>query len=189
MKQKREIVCRTGEKALTKGQVEVLLAKVGNVSDYALLTLALDTGIRREDIVKIKRADVNLNDSKITFYESKKKRTRTISLGDRAKQSLEMWLNINTRSKWLFPSKYGDSKHITGKTAYNHLNRYLSVAGLPKRPFHALRGTCYKLCQKAGWSVEESAKRLGDTVRVAQEHYATPSDEDISRLTKEKPII
>jgi len=46
-----------------------------------------------------------------------------------------------------------------------------------------------KLCQRRGWSVEQAAKLVGDTIRVVQEHYTTPSNEELKQVVRERPII
>lgn len=76
-----------------------------------------------------------------------------------------------------------------GRTAHYRLQRLCIKAGIPKRPFHALRATCIKFCQAAGWSVEATAKHVGDTILVIQEHYTTPSQSEMKEFAQGKPII
>jgi len=89
----------------------------------------------------------------------------------------------------LFPSPYNHKKHISGRQIYSRFQKYLNAAGIESKPFHALRATCIKLCQRRGWSVEQAAKLLGDTIRVVQEHYTTPSNEELKQVARERPII
>ena len=94
----------------------------------------------------------------------------------------------NNKSPYLFYSK--DNKgHIASKTAYNILQRYLKIAGIEPVPFHALRATCIKLCERRGWTAEQTAKHTGDTVRVIQEHYLTPSVEEMKEIAQDKAIL
>jgi integrase len=179
---------RSGEKTLTPSQVEKLIEHITDLEDMALIQLALSTGIRREDIVKIKSRDIDLNRNTVTFYEHKKRRTRTIPLQGRCVNTLAMWLKIN-RSPYLFPSRHSGKKHMSGKTAYNIFNRCLKRAGLEKRPFHALRATTVKLCQKAGWSPEQTAEFIGDRVTTIQLHYSVPTPEEMKELAEQKPIL
>jgi integrase len=185
---------KTGEKALTPEQVERLLNIVDNLRDEALLTLAICTGIRRDDLVRIRSIDVkldmvNLSEGEVTYFEKKKgDKMRTIAIPSRCVRVLAKWLRFN-ESRWLFPSEFGNREHLSSRTAYNILQRHLKRAGLPSVPFHALRATAYKLARSKGWSVEEAAALIGDTVEVAQEHYGTPSKEEIKKLSLEKPLI
>ena len=77
----------------------------------------------------------------------------------------------------------------SGRTAHRRLQEYCDKAGIPRRPFHALRATCVKFCQAAGWRVEEVSKLTGDTIAVIQEHYSTPNDGEMQEAVNLKPII
>jgi len=81
------------------------------------------------------------------------------------------------------------TKHISSRQAYDIYNEHLELIGLQRRPFHSLRATCYKLCQAAGWSQRKAAELLGDSLRVAEEHYNAPSTEEMQEIAKEKPLF
>lgn len=181
----------SGEKALTASQVEKLLGVIDSIPDMAIFSLAIATGIRREDVVNIKRHDFNPVEATITFYEEKKNITRTVFIPDRTLQHLKMYMNSagKTSSEWLFPSPYDEKAHISGRHIYRRLNNYLTKADLPQRPFHALRATCYKLLQEKGWKAEDAARYIGDSVKVAMEHYGTPSQEEIRAMVKGMPAL
>lgn len=185
---------RCGQDALTERQIERLLLSFSNLQDKACIALAIATGIRREDIGKIKKNDFDPENGTITFYESKKKRTRTIYIpSPETIQLLIMHLNSCRPSEWLFPSprKSGEvsKSHVSGRHLYNVLNRQLESIGLERRPFHALRASCYKLCQKAGWSTRKACELLGDTMAVAELHYNAPSTEEMHAIATEKPLF
>lgn len=188
MKSKKESY-KSGEKALTHKQVEQLFEHITELQDLVLIKLAVDVGLRRADIVAIKRRDVDLSRETVTFYETKKKRTKTVPISKSTVRSLTMWLNIN-KSDWLFPARFKDSKgHLSSRSAYNILRKYTQSAKLPNIPFHALRATCVKLHQVAGWTPEQTAKLIGDKVSTVQQHYSVPSDEEMLEITKTKPMF
>ena len=173
---------RSGEKALTQGQVGEFLAVVTDVRDLALFQIALTGGLRRDDIVNLKRDGVNFEDGTIHFWEKKKRRFKTIYLPSTTMNTIQMVFKAYPKEKGLlFP--------ISSKTAYNRFQKYLKRAGLPSRPFHALRATCIKLCQLRGWSSEMTAEHVGDSVPTIQAHYLTPSKEEMRAIAREKPII
>lgn len=181
---------RTGEKSLTPQQVETLLDNIPDLHDYGIIQLAVSTGMRREDIVNVKSKDIDVINCSVTYYERKKKRTRTVFVSKNVMNTLQKIMKINKRATYLFPGRMiSKGGHISSKTAYNIFNRYLKAVGLEPRPFHALRATCYKMCQKKGWNPEQAARHLGDTIRVAQEHYAVPSVEEMKEAAIEKAII
>ena len=181
----------SGEKALTKNQVKQLLASITDLEEDALIRLALNGGIRRNDIVGIKRDDIDTARRKVGFWEHKKKRFKTIDISDETTRILEMWLNAtkNIKSDYVFLPRKKGADHMGDATAYRMLQDNLIKAGLPRRPFHALRATCIKLCQTEGWTIEKTAKHVGDSIRVIQEHYTTPSEEEMSEVMKSKPNI
>ncbi len=179
---------RSGEKTLTPKQVEQLLSCVHDLHDLALLKLAITTGIRREDIVKINTKDIDFEKGILSFHESKKKRIKTVPLMESTIKTLTMWIKLN-KNPALFPPRKGKAKFLSSKTAYNIYAKYLKLAGLEPRPFHSLRATCVKLCQRAGWSPEQTAELLGDKVSTIQKHYSVPTPEELKEAAKEKPIL
>lgn len=69
------------------------------------------------------------------------------------------------------------------------LQEYCDLAGIERRPFHALRATCVKFCQKNNWTVEQVSKLTGDTIAVIQQHYSTPSNSEMQEVVEMKAII
>jgi integrase len=173
---------RTGQKSLTKKEFEKLMAKIGVLEDEILILLGVNTGMRRRDITSVEISNLNLKEKSITYYENKKRRMRTIFINSEMARKLEIYLNtLPKKQKKLFG--FGD------RTAYNRLNKYCVLAGIPKRPFHALRATCIKFCQSAGWSPAEVSELTGDTIRTIQEHYETPSIAEMQEAAEIKRIV
>ena len=183
---------RTGELALTEEEVERVLQNTKTTRDYVLIRLAVATGLRRGDIVRLSWDNINLDERSITFYEQKKRKTRTVYISEVMSQELRRWRAQNPKERYVFPGrseeKYGRG-HVSSRQAYNILQEALKRSGLDERPFHALRATCAKLCQRRGWSVEEAAEHLGDSVRVLQEHYITPSRSEMRERAEEKRLL
>jgi hypothetical protein len=48
----------------------------------------------------------------------------------------------------------------------NRLQVYCEHAGIQKRLFPRIKSNCIKFTQAAGWTPEEAAKLIGDTLRV-----------------------
>jgi integrase len=188
LKTNRERYFRTGRKSLTEDQVKTLLSKITDIRDLALFEIAITTGIRRGDIVKIRTEDFNPETGALSFYEAKKGRIHRVFLPEKVMNTVKMVINVNSRGNYIFEAHDPD-KPISSKTAYNLFQRYLERAGLDKRPFHSLRATCIKLCQKRGWKPEETAELVGDSLKVIQEHYTIPSMDEMKAVTKDKAIL
>jgi len=159
----------------------LLLESCGTIEDEVLLKLAVATGIRRGDITAIKIINVELEHGSITYYEKKKKRMRTVFISSPLNQLIGKFLKTIPKRELLFSFK--------DRQAYNRLNNLCVIAGIPKRPFHALRATCVKFAQRAGWSPEQVSELTGDTIKVIQMHYATPTIQEMAEVSKERPII
>ena len=180
---------RSGEYALLEHQIKKLLLVVGKIDHEVLLRIAIECGLRRGDVIAIEQANVDLENGWITFYETKKRMNHRVPLSPSLSKLITQYLNVVGKNKWLFPSTHNSKKHISSKTAWNTLNKYLINANLPQRPFHALRATCIKLCQRKGWSIEQVMKLTNDTFRTIKEHYDVPSEEEMLEVAKSKPIF
>ena len=176
--------------ALTEPEARALLANINHFEEKTLLALAISTGIRREDIVALEIKDIDLERGEIKFWEAKKKRTWMVWISGETRVLVHSHVNTLPRGvKWLFPSRPHPERHISGRTAYNILQRWLKVANIGSRPFHALRSTCIKICQKRGWTPEQVMALTGDTWRTIQLHYATPTTQEMVEVAASKPIL
>jgi len=181
---------KTGEKALTDNEYEKLMAVVDNVEDECLFTVAISTGLRRFDVTNIQIDNIHFHTDDhpgnwLTYNERKKgNRIRTIPLNERSTQSIKKL--INTRSK---TNKNPKLFSFNDRTAYNRLKNACEKAGIKQRPFHALRATCIKRCQRAGWTPEQVSALTGDTIAVIQEHYSTPSISEMHEVVTGKSIL
>jgi len=184
----------SGQHALDEKQVKALLLTFDDIQEKAMIALAVAIGLRREDLVNIKKKDYDPQKKTITYFEKKKKRTRTLRIpSQETVQLLNMHIKICRSSQWLFPSPkttgiYKNS-HVSSRHIYDIFNEHLDIAGIGRRPFHALRATCYKLAQSKGWSMRKAAELLGDTLRVAENHYNAPSRREMEEIAEEKPLF
>lgn len=178
---------RTGEKSLTQKEYRKILAVCNTLEEEVLMKMAVGLGFRRRDIASVKIGNIDLTEGRVTFHEHKKDIDRTVPLGPDLTQLLRKYLSTLPKNQgFLFKwgkGKYGD------RTAHRRLNSLCDRAGIPRRPFHALRATCIKFKQADGWPVEATAKLVGDTIAVVQEHYSTPSDAELSELMRDKEGI
>jgi len=185
---------KSGQHALDEKQVRSLLLSFDNIQDKAMVALAITMGLRREDLVNVKRKDYDAQNKKLTYFEMKKKRTRALKIPSlETVQLLNMHLKSCRNSQWLFPSpKQGGrykNAHISSRHVYDIFNEHLDMIGVERRPFHALRATCYKLAQSKGWSVRKACELIGDSMRVAENHYNAPSRAEMDAIAEELPLL
>lgn len=174
---------RTGELAFTRKEYEKLLATCGTIEDELFIKIEVSFGLRREDLVNIMIDNIDLVNNTLTYIEEKKNdRIRTVPIGANLRQVIIKYLNtIPKTQKKLFD--------FCGRTAYNKLQRLCDQAEIPRRPIHAMRSTCIKFCQAEKWSIEAVSELTGDSIRVIQEHYLTPSRAEMHELAADKEVI
>lgn len=183
---------RTGQHALSEEEVQKMLTHTEDLVTYVALKIAVTTGIRREDLAALKWKDIDIERAELSFYENKKRRTWTVQLSPNVIADLKRLRNQYPNEHYILPGRAGKiygKGHLTGRTLWNRFNEALDRASISRRPFHSLRATCIKLCEKKGWSEAQTAALVGDTVQVIQEHYKTPSLSEMKTITKEKSIL
>lgn len=179
-KKKKQVFESYTKYALSRKEYQLLLSTCNRFEDEVMLRIAVDLGLRRYDLSKIEIANIDLENKKLIFHEQKKNRNRILPIpGDLVALLRKYLATLPRNQKYLFSwgrSKHGDS------TAWRRLNALCDRAGLEQRPFHALRGTCYKFRKAEGWSIEQAAYLLGDDVRTAMLHYGKATDSEIAEL-------
>ncbi len=186
--QREEKRYTTGEHALTAGQAMAVLEACRKLERKALLSTTVATGMRRGDVVQIEVANVEWVDgvAEITFWEEKKERWWTSWVPRDLAQPLRMHMeSLPSASRFVWPSDRSQSGHISSRSAWNWFNEALDRAGIPERPFHALRATCMKLARGRGWTIEQTMKQTGDSWRTVQEHYLTPGSEEMREAAQD----
>lgn len=172
-----------GQDALTPMEYEKVCDACNSIEDEALIKFTVATGMRREDVVNVLLQNVDLQNGLVTYTEKKKgNRIRTIHIGTKLCTLLLKYIKtVPKDQKKLFD--------FCGKTAYNKLQDLCDRAVIRRRPFHSLRATCVKRCQMAKWTPEQVCALTGDTLRVIQEHYATPGQSEMDEVAKQKEFI
>ena len=171
-----------------------ILLKCRTNEQTCLIAVACEMGLRREDVVAIETANIDLEGKRLTFYEHKKKQMRMLPMPDSLVLDITKHMSTYKKMpKFLFPAKRSDSKtgHMSGMEAWRTLQELCLQADIPDpvdrkdRPFHALRGTCYKLKQNRDkWTVEQAAAWLGDTPETAMKHYGKTTVAELETLVR-----
>ena len=115
------------------------------------ITLGIDCGLRRGEILKLKAEDINYKNNTAILKDTKNGETREIGLSSRVIQELKK-LPVSIDGK-LFPCKRLD----TFTFYYKQLQRW---SGVNKR-FHDTRHTFASRKATSGWSITEIAAQGG----------------------------
>lgn len=161
--------------SLSIEEQERLLSVTETFEDLVLLRLALSTGIRREDIARIEVGNIDLENRRLKFWESKR-RWWEVPLTIEVRQEIERFLNT-------FPNGRKKLFDMTGRTAYNRLQKYLEKASIKKElSFHDLRRSFIKTAKRKGLSPKAVSQITGDTLATIEQSYANL---DMVELTEE----
>ena len=133
---------------LTEEQLRRLLKAIEeDPHPYAgkLLLIALYTGLRRGEIVKLEWPDIDFERNLIRIRDPKSGQDSTIPLNDAARAVLESL--PKTESSFVFPGRAGHVYSI-----YKMISSIRDKAGLPDdfRPFHGLRHSYASLLASSG---------------------------------------
>ena len=171
---------------LTDDEVIKLINGIKNERDRALVTLMIDTGLRRNEVSSLNVGDVNLRDGTITVRRSKRRgRPRVEEVSIRSNLTKEL-LRVHISSKKqqsintpLFTNRRGE--RLTPNGIYYIVRRYgLGILGKPLHP-HTLRHTAGSQIVRATGSVKLVAEHLGITPQVA-ENYSHISRSEVRKL-------
>jgi integrase/recombinase XerD len=164
--------------SLSIEEQEALYSSASSFEDLTLFRLALNTGIRREDIVGIELSSINLKSRELAFYEHKKRRVHTVPLTTTVAIDLERYINsLPKGQKHLF--------NFSGRTAYNKLQRTLAAAGIKKElSFHDLRRSFMKTAKKKGLDPKAVCQITGDTLSTVQNFYQNLDMEELKEEIK-----
>ena len=170
--------------ALSETEIKRCLDVCNTTEKECIMKLGYTLGLRRADMANIEIANIDFLNHRLTYYEEKKDHNHTAPLTQDIEICLQKHINAGPKRKFLF-------ENPSGSTMYRRFQEILNDAGIKTvsrevRPFHALRGTCYKYWQRRGMPVEQIAALLDDTVDTAMKHYgkATQSEiEDTMRKT------
>lgn len=159
--------------SLTIEEQERILSVTETFEDLCLLRLSLSTGIRREDVCNIEIGNIDLPNRRLKFWEAKKRRFWEVPLTIAVCQEIQRLLNT-------FPNGRKKLFNMTGRTAYNRLQKYLEKAGIRKElSFHDLRRTFIKTAKRKGLSPKAVSQIVGNTLATIEQSYANLDMEEL----------
>jgi integrase len=163
---------------LTFEEQERLLALVPTYMKDIIL-IALHTGMRKEEILGLRWAEVHLNDKIIRLpgHRTKNGKDRNVKLNSTALNTLLKLKKRHALNEFVFVNPATHTRYYRIKTAFNTAKR---KAGVPRLTFHSLRHTCATRLKNAGVPKLRISEDLGhqDTVMTS---YYLHDDEELER--------
>jgi len=157
----------------TQEQVDAMLADTARRSALrAIVLFMLHTGLRIGDVEAFPREAVDFSSGLTRLRTEKRGKTVTLGLHDSVVSALRPFVasfnDAQKASGLLFPTKEG--KPMTSLDAY--LRRMFERCGIQRGHAHRFRDTFAVRLLARGASIYDVAKMLGNTVAVAERHYA-----------------
>jgi integrase len=143
---------------------------------YPIVVLAVATGMRRGEILGLRRDQVDLVRQTITLSDTKNGESRELPLDGHARNVIEQWCEaITSPHALLFPSKTGTTPVELRKPWYAALEQ----AGLLDVCFHDLRRTAATNLHATGASTLEIGKVLGHKTEAMVRRYTQHVDSSL----------
>lgn len=124
-------------KFVTVEQYKHILSIIDNLEDKALIELLFNTGIRREEVVNLKRSDINFDLNTITIH-GKGKKERVIPFIPKLLPNTTLWLKQHN-NEWVFPSEVNLGEPKTVRWVNKIVKKWSTKAGYSNITPHAFR--------------------------------------------------
>ncbi|MCH8136128.1 MAG: site-specific integrase [Proteobacteria bacterium] len=149
-----------------------LMPEFGHFVDHLepMVLLALNTGMRRGEILHLRWSDVGQNEIVVQGATTKSSQTRTIPLNAESKSILERW---SSNSEWVFPGP-NESPLTTVKRSWGGIRE---IANLPALRFHDLRHTFATNILRRGADIKTVSALLGHADIATTTKYLHATDE------------
>lgn len=155
--------------------------KTKSLKYRVIILLLLETGLRRNELVNIKKANINLKEKKIFLDLTKTHKYRYIYFSDTLKKLLEKQLKENTNI-YLFETK--DHKKLNA----NYITYILFMAKkhtkITNLSPHKLRHTYATMLLKNGANIEEVRRLLGHTSYEMTKRYLDFIEDDLKKANE-----
>jgi len=174
--------------ALTDQEIQRCLQKCDTTEKECIIKIGTTLGLRREDMAQLEILNIDFTNHQVQYFEKKKDRIRRVPMTTDLELCLQKHINASENRKFLF-------KRASGSTMYRRFQEILDATGIKMdngrttRPFHALRGTCYKYWQRKGMPVEQIAELLGDTLETAMKHYGKATLRELDHTMRGAPNV
>jgi site-specific recombinase XerD len=177
----KQLGVRTGN-WLTRDQAERLLALPDRATlkgkrDYALLSLFVGAGLRREELARLRIEDIAQRENRWCLVDLRGKggRVRTIAIPDWAKDAADEWIAAMPFSTGLLLGKVNKGGRFVGQgmsaaAIYGVVLEYAKQLAVALKP-HDLRRTYGKLAHKGGARIEQIQLSYGHASLTTTERY------------------
>lgn len=155
--------------------------------DYAMVRLALSTGLRCCDIVSLRLDEIDWHRDELRLVQNKTSAPLTLPLSAEAGNAIGDWLlqgRPDCGAPEVFVRLYPPFTKLTGPTGALIMSRWLAKADVEHRPgdgktFHALRRTMGTRLVESGAELALTAQVLGHASVDSSRRYIVLADESL----------
>ncbi len=155
--------------------------------DKAIITLLIDTGVRRAELAGLTVEDVDFG-AEVFRVVGKGSRPRVVPMGAKATQALDRYLRVRSkhseaRSPWLWLGRRG---HLNDSGVSQMLRRRAHDAGIGEIHAHLFRHTAAHELAKAGMGDSDLMRLMGWRSRTMLTRYGASAASDRAILAHRK---
>jgi len=155
---------------------EVRLLKSANKKLRQIIIFALNTGMRRGEILNLKWEDIDLEGRTILIKKSKSGKPRKVPINSRLFEKLIKWKEENNNSHFLFTSSKTGKPFKTVRKSWDSACKAANIKNLR---FHDLRRTFGSRLALAGVDLNRIKELLGHASVKTTEIYLHADSKDI----------
>lgn len=175
------------KETLSDEQLEQMRDKCENLRDLAMLDLLASTGMRVGELVRLSRADMNLQERQCVVF-GKGNKERIVYFNARAKIHLEAYLHGRTDdNSALFVSLHAPHRRLQISGVERRLKALGRSAAIEHVHPHKFRRTLATMAIDKGMPIEQVQKLLGHVRIDTTLHYAMVSQQNV-RLSYRKHL-
>jgi len=175
--------------------IRVRLALDKKVRDLALFNLAIDSKLRGCDLVKLKVRDIAHSGKTVpraSIVQQKTGQPVKFELTETTRSTVEAWIAQAhlTADRFLFPSRFSHSPHITQRQYARILKTWVAMIGLDPAEYgtHSLRRTKATLIYKRTKNLRAIQLLLGHTKLESTVRYLGIEVDDALEMSEQTEI-
>lgn len=175
-------------KIVSTEEYENMISIIDNLEDRALIELLFVTGIRREEIVTLKRNDFSFNPGSLRVF-GKNRKERIIPIIPEIMPNTMLWLEQHD-SEWVFPSKINVGEPNTTRWVNKVVRKWADKAGYPDITPHSFRHSFGTYLYENGADVKAIQEMMGHESIDTTNIYAQSSiKRNRQEFIKAHPLI
>jgi integrase/recombinase XerD len=166
---------------LTKDEVMAIINQIANPKHKLLIQLLYGAGLRVSEVVKIKKADVNLEQGLLRVYQGKGAKDRYSLIPAALKNELEQLILMGSPDDYLCPSSRGG--HLSTESVQKIIDLAAVKAGIRKNiSAHTFRHSFATHLLEAGTDIRYIQELLGHKKLETTQIYTKVTSQNLKNI-------